>query len=50
MLLVNGNYVTVKFTERFHLSDGTSKAEKFISIFEIRNSKIENIWELAVPV
>ncbi|GJM15134.1 MAG: hypothetical protein DHS20C13_04610 [Thermodesulfobacteriota bacterium] len=49
MLLVNGEYVTVKFTEKMYLLDGTMKAEKFISIFQIVNSKIQNIWELAVP-
>lgn len=49
MLLVNGEYVTVKFTEKMYLNDGTVKAEKFISIFQIVNSKIQNIWELAVP-
>ena len=31
------------------LQDST-KAEKFISIFQIVNSKIQNIWELAVTV
>lgn len=48
MLIVNGEFVTVKFTERMYLADGTIKAEKFISIFQIINSKIQNIWELAV--
>lgn len=48
MLIVNGEYVTVKFTEKFYLSDGTTRAEKFISIFQIVDSKIQNIWELAV--
>ncbi len=48
MLIVNGEYVTVKFTEKMYLPDGSTKAEKFISIFEIVNSKIHNIWELAV--
>lgn len=49
MIIVNGEYVTVKFTETFYLSDGTTRAEKFISIFQIKDSKIQNIWELAVP-
>lgn len=50
MLIVNGEYVTVKFTEQMYLADGSTKAEKFISIFQIVNSKIQNIWELAVTV
>ncbi len=49
MLIVNREYVTVKFTEKMYLNDGTVKAEKFISIFQIVDSKIQNIWELAVP-
>lgn len=48
MLIVNGEYVTVKFTEIMYLANGSTKAEKFISIFQIVNSKIQNIWELAV--
>ncbi len=49
MVISNGEFVTVKFTERMYLSDGTSRAEKFISIFQIKHSQILNIWELAVP-
>ncbi len=48
MIISNGEFVTVKFTEKMYLSDGTTKAEKFISIFQIVDSKIQNIWELAV--
>jgi len=48
MILSNGSFVTVKFTEKMYLEDGTVQAEKFISIFQIENSKILNIWELAV--
>lgn len=49
MMISNGEFVTVKFTEEMYLSDGTMKAEKFISIFQIVDSKIQSIWELAVP-
>ncbi len=48
MILVSGDYVTVKFTEKMYSKDGVVKAEKFISIFQIVDSKIQNIWELAV--
>lgn len=48
MLITNGEFVTVKFTEKMHHHDGTVSAEKFISIFQIVDSKIQNIWELAV--
>jgi len=50
MLLVNGEFVTVRFTEKMYLKDGSVESEKFISIFQIVDSKIQNIWELAVPV
>ena len=50
MLLVNGEFVTVKFTEKMYHKDGSVESEKFISIFQILDSKIRNIWELAVPV
>lgn len=49
MLIVNGEYVTVKFTEKMYLANGTMMAEKFMSIFQIVDSKIQKIWELAVP-
>jgi len=49
MILSNGSFVTVKFTEKMYLEDGSVLAEKFISIFQIEESKIRNIWELAVP-
>jgi len=48
MILSNGSFVTVKFTEKMYLEDGTVQAEKYISIFQIEESKIRNIWELAV--
>ncbi len=48
MVISNGEFVTVKFTEKMFHYDGTVSAEKFISIFQIRESKIQNIWELAV--
>ncbi len=48
MVISNGQFVTVKFTEKMYLSDGTTRAEKFISIFHIVDSKILNIWELSV--
>ena len=48
MVISNGEFVTVKFTERMYHRDGTVSAEKFISIFQIVNTKIQNIWELAV--
>ena len=50
MLLVNGEFVTVRFTEKMYLKDGSVESEKFISIFQIVDAKIQNIWELAVPV
>jgi hypothetical protein len=50
MLLVNGEFVTVRFTEKMYSNDGSVVSEKFISIFQIVDSKIHNIWELAVPV
>jgi len=50
MLLVNGEFVTVRFTEKMYHKDGSVQSEKFISIFQIVDSKIQNIWELAVPV
>jgi len=49
MILTSGNFVTVKFTEKMYPKDGSVLAEKFISIFEVKDSKIHNIWELAVP-
>lgn len=49
MLIVNGEYITVKFTEQMYLYDGTVESEKFISIFQIVDSQIQNIWELSVP-
>ncbi len=48
MVISNGQFVTVKFTEKMYLSDDTTRAEKFISIFHIVDSKILNIWELSV--
>ena len=49
MMISNGEFVTVKFTERMYHHDGAVSAEKFISIFQIKDSKIQNIWELSVP-
>ncbi|MEM7009647.1 MAG: hypothetical protein AAF462_10990 [Thermodesulfobacteriota bacterium] len=49
MVISNGEFVTVKFTETMHHHDGSVSKEKFISIFQIVDSKIQNIWELAVP-
>ena len=49
MVISNGEFVTVKFTEKMYHHDGTVSAEKFISIFQIADSQIQNIWELAVP-
>lgn len=50
MVIATGDYVTVKYTERMFSEDGSEESHRFISIFEIRNEKILNIWELAVPV
>jgi ketosteroid isomerase-like protein len=49
MVIATGDYVTVKFTERLFLKDGRVESHKFISIFEIKEGRIQNIWELAVP-
>ena len=49
IVISNGEFVTIKFTERMYHQDGTIEAEKFISIFQIKDSQILNIWELAVP-
>ena len=48
MLLLNGIYVTLKFTETLHKFDGTVTKHKFISIFDIESNRIRNIWELSV--
>lgn len=48
MLLINGNYVTIKFTETLHHQNGNVENHRFISIFEIEENKIKNIWELSV--
>ena len=48
MMISNGEFVTVKFTERMYHSNGIVESEKFISIFQIVDSKILNIWELSV--
>lgn len=50
MVIATGDYVTVKYTERMFSEDGSVKSHRFISIFEIRNEKILNIWELAVSL
>ena len=50
MVISNGEFVTVKFTEKMYHHDGTVSADKFISIFQIVDSKIQNIWELAVSL
>jgi hypothetical protein len=49
MVIATGDYVTVKYTERLFLKDGRVESHKFISIFEIKEVRIQNIWELAVP-
>ncbi len=49
MVIATGDYVTVKYTERLFLKDGRVESHKFISIFEIKEGRIQNIWELAVP-
>lgn len=41
--------MTVKYTERLFNEDGYVESHKFISIFEIKDGRIKNIWELAVP-
>ncbi len=48
MLLINNNYVTIKFTESLHHQNGNVENHRFISIFEIKENKIKNIWELSV--
>lgn len=48
MLFINGNYVTIKFTETLHHQNGNVENHRFISIFEIKENKIKNIWELSV--
>lgn len=50
MVIATGDYVTVKYTERMFSEDGSVESHKFISIFEIRNGRILNVWELAVAV
>ncbi|MEQ9619104.1 MAG: nuclear transport factor 2 family protein [Deltaproteobacteria bacterium] len=49
MIIATGDYVTVKYTERLYPDDGPVESHKFISIFEIKDGRIRNIWELAVP-
>ena len=50
MVIATGDYVTVKYTERMFSEDGSVESHRFISIFEIRDGRILNIWELAVAV
>jgi ketosteroid isomerase-like protein len=50
MVIATGDYVTVKYTERIFSEDGSVESHRFISIFEIRDGRILNVWELAVAV
>ena len=49
MVIATGDYVTVKYTERLFPEEGPVESHKFISIFEIKEDRIRNIWELVVP-
>ena len=50
MVIATGDYLMVKYTERMFSEDGSVESHRFISIFEMREGRIINIWELAVTV
>lgn len=50
MVLANGEYITLKYTIHATSPNQVTRSERFISIFEIKDNLVQNIWELVVPV